>query len=131
MKPFKSIRIVGITRFLCLIFYLFMIGMAIYICDQVSRKQFEPIYSPDHKSMIVPSINTDKSDMTKYQCIKISIIDTMSGNILFEQQTSVSNRMRWSIRWSENGFIILDSSDIGPVCWHDDNGLWASSDCPK
>jgi hypothetical protein len=131
MKSYKPQKRVILTGFLFLAICMGIVSLGIYFVNQITRENFEPIYSPDHQNMVVPRINYDKTDMTKYLCIKISIVDTMSGNIKYEEQTSASIRMQWSISWLGNKFIILNSSDIGPKCWQENNGSWGSSNCPE
>ncbi len=131
MNRQKRRRIVVITSILSLFICLGLIGAAILINMQIRHQQLAPIYSPNHQNMVVPSINTDKTDMRQYLCIKISIVDTISKKVIFEEQTFASSRMNWSIRWLGNQSFILDSSDIGPSCWQEVNGTWKLSDCPK
>jgi hypothetical protein len=119
------------TSILFLAFFLGLIGLVIYIMTPKFPKQMQPIYSPTHINMAIPVVNTNRRDMTKYLCIKISIVDTKSGRVMFEEQTSASSRMNWSIRWIEDNFLILESSDIGQSCWQGKNGKWMRTDCPN
>lgn len=75
------------------------------------------ISSPSGKFQIKTSINQDKSDPTRYLCVKIYLLDT-KGNELAQLQTGASDRMKWATGWmKEQDIIVLDSSDIGTHAW--------------
>ena len=120
-----------IIRRLFLLVGLCGVGLTIYLVLSSAPSQPEPIYSPNHLRILIPTINTSKEDMTKYLCLKFKIIDAKTQQVLFEKQTGSSVRMRWSIQWLRDDYLLLDSSDIGVYCWQEgENGVWASADCP-
>ncbi len=74
------------------------------------------IPSPDGRFVLVTTINRDKTDPTAYLCVKLKILDD-SGNVLYEEQTRASDRMRWTVKWDGNERVVLESSDIGTYVW--------------
>jgi len=74
------------------------------------------IPSPDGRFVLVTTINRDKTDPTVYLCVKLKILDD-SGNVLYEEQTRASDRMRWTAKWDGNERVVLESSDIGTYVW--------------
>lgn len=82
------------------------------------------IPSPDGSLILVTSVNQSKDDPITYLCVKFQIVDS-AGNLLYEEQTRASDRMRWSMHWEDNQHIVLDSSDIGTRVWEQQaNGSW-------
>ena len=83
----------------------------------------EIIPSPSKKYKIQSTVNTDKTDRTKYLCIKLHLLDT-KGKELFQLQTSASTTMKWALGWMEkDDILILYSSDIGTNAYTIENSM--------
>jgi len=88
----------------------------------------EVIPSPDGTRLLICTVNPDRSDATKYLCVRFRVIvpDVREEcNI----QTGASHTMRWSMRWDGNDAVVLESSDIGTLRWRRAaDGTWAPVD---
>jgi hypothetical protein len=123
-SPKVSFSIVG----LILIGLLVMILVA---CNPGRQSEPERVYSPSGGRVILPSVNYIKDDIRKYLCVKLTIQNVVTGSTLFEIQTGVSDRMRWSVQWIGEKIIQFKSSDIGDYCWAENSdGTWHDWDCP-
>ena len=72
-----------------------------------------PIPSPSGKYLVHATINREKSDRTKYLCVRL-ILTRLTGETITETQTGASHVHKWAIGWMTNqDVIILQSSDIG------------------
>jgi hypothetical protein len=113
---------------------IILIGLVVIVLFANNRgrqRQPEPVYSHSGVRVILPSINYSKDDMKKYLCVKLVIQDVDTGAILFDLQTSASDRMRWSVKWIDEKSIQLSSSDIGNYCWAEgSDGTWHDWECP-
>ncbi|MCD4780238.1 MAG: hypothetical protein K8S27_06805 [Candidatus Omnitrophica bacterium] len=54
------------------------------------------IPSPSKKYQLKTTINNDKSDKTKYLCIKLYLLD-QRGTELSQLQTGASHTMKWAV----------------------------------
>jgi hypothetical protein len=71
------------------------------------------IPSPSGSYQISASSNEDKSDKTKYLCLKLRLTDSR-GTELDVAQTGASYTMKWALGWmKEKDTVVLYSSDIG------------------
>lgn len=71
------------------------------------------VESPDGDYVVAAIPNDNKSDPTKYRCIRL-ILEHRNGNVLSALQTSVSDGQKWAVGWMETeNIIVLQSSDIG------------------
>ena len=128
MKKFLNFKvillIVGISL-LCLV------AMCLFTQYASKQEQLVPVYSPGGDRVILPSLNYNQDDETKYLCVKLVVQDVDTGANLFEIQTGASNKMRWSVHWIAENIIQLKSSDIGNYCWVEgSDGMWQDWECP-
>ena len=75
-----------------------------------------PLKSPDGTMTLVPGVNASHADPVTYGCVQFTIQDA-HGKVLHREQTHAADRMRWSLAWSGNDKVILNSSDIGTSAW--------------
>jgi hypothetical protein len=69
--------------------------------------------SPSGNYLVSASVNKDKSDKTKYLCLKLYLWNN-SQDKLFSLQTEASSTMKWALGWMETAdIVVLYSSDIG------------------
>lgn len=70
------------------------------------------IPSPDGSLLLKSSVNQNTGDPAGYLRVVVEIKD-LYGNMVFRETTSASDTMRWSLKWTSNTEILLDSADIG------------------
>jgi hypothetical protein len=128
----KNVKIVALIFVGLAIAFIFIIAVIVFALIPSQPRQPDPIFSPSGKRVLIPTINMSKEDMVKYLSIKIKIQEIDTGDIIFEEQTQASARMRWSIKWLSENFIQLNSSDIGILCWEEgSNKAWKQANCPE
>lgn len=102
-------------------FIIFCFCILFISCD---HSGVNSITSPNGNLILMTSVNTDKTDLTKYLCVKFQITDT-SGKVLYVEQTGASDRMGWEMKWDGDTRIVLKSSDIGTYTWEQQpDGSW-------
>jgi len=126
----KRLKISSIIFGFLVLVALIWIGLIIFFYTGVHPYVPKPVYSPDGTRVTIPTINFDKGDKDKYLLVHLKIQNTTSEDPLFQVQTRVSNRMRWSVDWIDNNTVILNSSDIGTYCWKENNDSWKETQCP-
>ena len=127
----KSKKIALVTFGILGLIAIFSIALAFYLEHRISRVKPDLVYSVDGSMVIIPTINSDKSDYTSYLLVHLEIKDTRSGKTLFQVQSRASDRMRWSVYWVDTNTVLLDSSDIGSYCWKEGSDrTWAETNCP-
>jgi hypothetical protein len=70
------------------------------------------IPSPDGSLLLKSSVNQNTGDPAGYLRVVVEIKD-LYGNMVFRETTPASDTMRWSLKWTSNTEILLDSADIG------------------
>jgi len=127
----KLLRISSIIFGIVVIIIIVWIALALYIFTGVKSYVPEHVYSPDKSKVVIPSVDYNKDNYNTYLLVHIDIQDVSSKKILFQIQTRASDKMRWSVSWIDNKTVILNSSDIGPCCWkEEENGIWEETKCP-
>lgn len=116
-----GVLVIAIIAWVAVILDVF-VAVHPYVPDQV--------YSPDGSKVIIPTVSYNKELSDTYLLVHLKIQDTHSGEILFQLQTSASDRMHWSVSWVDDETIMLDSSDIGEYCWSADLDAWYETKCP-
>lgn len=82
------------------------------------------ITSNDGRYTVLPSINHDKNDRSKFLLIEFDIM-TADGSIVCRKQTGASSRMRWEFAWDRDNRLWMYSGDIGTYCWEvQTSGEW-------
>ena len=82
------------------------------------------IPSPDGSLLLKSSVNQNTGDPARYLRIVVEIKD-LYGNMVFREITPASDTMRWSLKWTSNNEILLDSADIGRyIIRRVDNRQW-------
>ena len=66
--------------------------------------------------MLTTSIESRRQDPSAYLCVVFEIRDQV-GRVLHREKTRAASRSRWSVAWSENDRVRLDSLDIGAYYW--------------
>jgi hypothetical protein len=130
MNRKKNGRIIAMI--LCVLVIAALAWVAVILDVFVAVHPYVPdqVYSPDGSKVIIPAVSYNKDISDTYLFVHLKIQDTRSGEILFQQQTSASDRMRWSVSWVDDETIMLDSSDIGEYCWRADLDAWNETICP-
>ena len=127
----KSKKIALVTLGILGLIAIVIIALALFLDGRSSRVKPDPVYSVDGSMVIIPTINSNKSDYTSYLLVHLDIKDARSGKTLFQVQSRASSRMRWSVYWVDNNTVVLDSSDIGSFCWKEGGDhVWTEIKCP-
>jgi hypothetical protein len=104
-----KIRRMRMSIFLALgiLFVTFLIS-----CNDLNHYN-ETLVSPSGLYELKIEVNDNKSDKTKYGCLKFSLSDKQN-NLLTTLQTEASTFSKWAVAWNSNSdIIILNSHDIG------------------
>jgi len=89
------------------------------------------IDSPQQDRTLVITVDANRDDPTRYLTLVFEVRDKATQAILHRQQTHASSRLAWSMRWLDNSFVQLQSSDIGTFCWQEQqDGTWLEAKCP-
>ncbi|MEN8128028.1 MAG: hypothetical protein ABFR90_09530 [Planctomycetota bacterium] len=90
------------------------VGLFLTGCLRRSDDQWEnELLSPSGHYKVSVSRNNDKSDKTKWLCLKIHIKNSAEKEVDVIQ-TSASDTMKWALGWmKDKDVVVLYSSDIG------------------
>lgn len=81
-------------------------------CGRSPTDLLQEVPSPDGSLVVLGLVNQDKTDPTRYLCVIVEVRDT-AGDVLYREVTPASDIQRWSLRWTRDDEILLDSSDVG------------------
>ncbi|MBX7149711.1 hypothetical protein K1X76_11620 [bacterium] len=84
-------------------------------CGKTSTVEILP--SPSSQYVLKTDINLNKTDKTKYLCVKLYLLDKNGVELDFIQ-TGASDTMKWAVGWmGDVDVIVLNSADIGTLAW--------------
>lgn len=95
---------------------LFLLTISLCLLGGCRRRRTalsNAVVSPSGKYKAAATVNRDRTDRTKYLCLKLHISDAAETQVTVIQ-TSASNTAKWALGWMPNkDIVVLYSADIG------------------
>lgn len=105
-------------------------SLAMLLIGAKRHKEAAPMESPSGKYVLTTGVNHDKVDPTRYLCVTVTIKNA-DGESLHHEVTPCSHLHKWSIKWTSDEEIQLDSSDVGRyVLTRETGDLWVGKLLP-